>query len=366
MKRVLQVVGSLRIGGLETVAMNCVKYADSQKYQFDFLVYGEEIGDMEHEAVALGAKVIHISSPKAGYVQYCKELKHVLRSNGPYDIVHAHTYFSSALPIMIAKKCGVPYCIAHSHSMKRYGDGRLNKKILYFIMRKMLNHFANRFCACSAEAGKWVFGEKEFLHKGIVLPNTIDIDAFAYDMSSRESTRTELKISSDSLVIGCVGRLVGGKNIKHLLNIFSVYKQNRNSVLILVGDGMARQELEEYANILGIKGDVRFTGARTDVPKLLSAMDIFVMPSKHEGFGIVLIEAMANGLTCIVNTQAIVKAVKALPMCKCVDGWNIDCWVDEIQKQEQNGRFCRNPEAIRMLDEYRLEQFSKKLDEIYR
>ena len=88
-----------------------------------------------------------------------------------------------------------------------------------------------------------------------------------------------------------------------------------------------KEELEEYANQLHIADKIRFTGNRKDVPALLSAMDIFVMTSLHEGLGIVLIEAMANGLYCLCENKAIVNEVTCIDKCIPISGNNISEWV---------------------------------------
>ncbi len=365
MKRVLQITGSLKIGGLETVAVNCMKYADTSKYEFDFLVYGELIGEFEEEVKQYGCRVIHLLSPQNGYIKFYKNFKKILKEYGPYDIIHSHTYFNSAIPIIIAKKMGVLYCIAHAHSIKRESDNTLKKKVAYLFMRYLLNNYADKFCSCSKEAGEWVFGKVGFAKKGMILPNMIEFEKFTYSTIYRNDIRREFDISLDEFVIGCVGRLSEVKNYHFLLDVFALYRKERGGILMIIGDGELRDDLIAYAEKLQVKNFVKFTGGRRDVFKILSAMDVFVLPSKHEGLGIVLLEAMASGLRCVVNKEAIVEAVTKLEFCNCVDGWNIELWVEEINNI-RNQIMGRNEYTIeKILREYSIDEFEKKINILY-
>ena len=129
MKHILQVTGSLRVGGLEAVAMNCVRYSDKERYHFDFLVYGDTIETYEQEAINLGCNVYHISSPQKGYLNFYKNVKKIMESNGPYDVVHAHTFFNSGIIMRAAYKAKVPVRIAHSHSVGREQKKNISKKL---------------------------------------------------------------------------------------------------------------------------------------------------------------------------------------------------------------------------------------------
>lgn len=137
-----------------------------------------------------------------------------------------------------------------------------------------------------------------------VLNNPIFLKRFTTDYFSRNSVRKSLSIKKDDFVIGNVGRLTKPKNHAFLLEVFmEVKKVVSNSKLIIVGDGELRKELEFQCNNLGIKDDVIFTGARTDIPELLSSFDVFLFPSKFEGLGISFIEAQTIVPYCIASDK---------------------------------------------------------------
>ena len=121
MIKVLLVVGSLRIGGLETVVMNCARYMKKNGYHFDFLCWDDEPGEYEEEAKSF-RNVIRIQPPKYGYFKLYRNIKRIISDNGGYDIVHSHVYFITGLVLFAAAKSDVSVRIAHSHSVRRKDD----------------------------------------------------------------------------------------------------------------------------------------------------------------------------------------------------------------------------------------------------
>ena len=136
-----------------------------------------------------------------------------------------------------------------------------------------------------------------------VLPIGTDISAFRKADSLKNSVRRELGIGEGEVLICFIGRLVAEKNVQGLINAYvDLLAGGRlmNSHLLIVGSGSLRNELEE--NIAGsFKHKVIFAGARTDVPRLLLASDIFVLPSFFEGCPTALMEAMVSGKAIVAS-----------------------------------------------------------------
>ena len=87
-----------------------------------------------------------------------------------------------------------------------------------------------------------------------------------------------------------------------MIDIFKkVNEKNRNTLLLLVGDGNLREAIERKVEYLGLSNRVIFAGIRSDVADVLQAMDIFVFPSLYEGLSIALVEAQASGLPCVIS-----------------------------------------------------------------
>ena len=116
--------------------------------------------------------------------------------------------------------------------------------------------------------------------------------------------RAELGASGDECVLfGNVARLDPQKNQGHLLEAFaSIADTVPRATLALIGDGALRDSLHAHAEALGIADRVIFAGRRTDMLAVYSALDAFVLPSRHEGFSLALLEAMASGLPVVCST----------------------------------------------------------------
>ena len=189
----------------------------------------------------------------------------------------------------------MPVRIAHSHSSRQDRDYKYPLKL---ACKRLIPREATHLFACGVDAGTWMFGTDDFS----VIPNAIDVDNFAFDEKTREKKRLELGIPTSAVVVGHVGRFSPVKNHPFLVDAFAGYRRyNPNAILLLAGDGPTRAAAESYAMGLGLQGSVRFLGVRSDVADLMQAMDVFVLPSHYEGLPVVLVEAQAAGLRCLVS-----------------------------------------------------------------
>lgn len=164
----------------------------------------------------------------------------------------------------------------------------------------------------------------------------INTKLFAYNENIRKKKRNELQIQ-DKFVIGHIGRFHYVKNHQFLIDIFkSIYEINKNSVLIMVGDGEERITIEQKVKNLGFSKNVIFTGVRIDVHELLQAFDLFVFPSFYEGLPLTLIEAQASGLPCIVSDR-ITRDVEVTDMIKFISlDKKADYWAEKILEIKDN------------------------------
>ncbi len=311
--RVAHIVGKWLGGGVEAVVMNYYRNIDKNKVQFDFLCDSDSTNIPYEEIEKLGGKVILIP-PYQKAIKYQKELIRIFKEN-KYRIVHSHISTMSIFPLRAAKKAGVPVRIAHAHSTSNKKEWK--KNILKQILRPFSKVYATDYMCCSELAGRWLFGNKEY-DKGNVylLNNAIDLDRFKYDKKLRDKKRKELNISDDTVVIGHVGRFVEQKNHRFLIDIFNeVHKENKDSLLMLVGQGPLQDEIKEKVKSLGLENSVLFLGQRNDVDELYQAFDVFCLPSLYEGLPVVGVEAQATGLLCILSDE-MTKETKVLETTK--------------------------------------------------
>ena len=309
--RVLHMLHSMNCGGAETMLMNYYRNLDRTKVQFDFLLTYEGTSDYEEEILSLGGKVFHMTPLTLKTIRtYCKDVEVFLKTHPEYQIVHSHTSSKSAIPLCIAKKCGVPVRISHSHNMFLSGGGSA-KEILRKVLRKPLRKVSTHNFACSKEAAIWLYGEKFWKNGKVrIMKNAIDLERFSFQEEKRQTVRKEYGLEN-AFVVGHVGRFDTQKNHRFLLEIFSEIKKKReNAVLLLVGDGILREQTEQQAEQMGIADSVRFLGVREDVPDLMHIMDVFLFPSLFEGLGIVLIEAQTCGLPCFTSKDVVAGEAK--------------------------------------------------------
>ena len=300
--RILRVVSKMDRGGLETIIMNTYKLIDRTKVQFDFIVHTKEKGHFDDEIKNLGGRIFYV--PKYTFFNhfYYKHSWNIFfKNHRDYKVIHGHIRSTASIYLLIAKKYGL-VTIAHSHNIS---SGNKFTSLIKDLLQVKIKYIADYFLACSLPAGKWLFGKNITKKPNFkVVPNGIDVSKFRYDISTREKIRKNYDIDNNRIVIGHVGRFHTQKNHKFLISIFfELTKINSNVLLLLIGDGKLRKNIEKRVLKLGLKEKVLFLGVRNDVPDLLQIMDVFLFPSLFEGFGNVVVEAQSSGLPCIISNK---------------------------------------------------------------
>ena len=330
--RILHVVTYMGRGGLETMIMNYYRHIDRSKIQFDFLVHRDFRADYDDEIESLGGQIFRIPQLIPWSKRYLSTLEHFFRNHPEYKIVHVHQDCLSSVILKVAKKCGVPVRIAHSHSSSQDKNFKYLIKIFY---KKQIPTHATQLFACGKDAGNWMFGGAPYR----IVNNAIDSSAYTFDTVKRSNMRQELAMAEDAFVIGHVGRFNVVKNHTFLLDVFAeVKRHDENAVLLLVGDGDLRAEMEQKAAALGISDCVIFTGVRGDVPDLMRAMDCFVFPSLYEGLPVTLVEAQAAGLPCLVSDGVPVECAKTDLVKHIPLSASTTQWAEEILKTQHISR----------------------------
>ncbi len=360
--RVAQIIGKWVGGGVEAVVMNYYRHIDRSKIQFDFICDSDSTNIPYDEIKKLGGKVILVP-PYQKVFKYHKELKKVLKE-GNYKIVHSHINTLSVFSLFAAKCAKVPVRIAHSHSTTNKKEKK--KNLLKQVLRPFSKLFATDYMCCSELAGRWLFGNKEY-DKGNVylLNNAIDLDKFKYDEKVRNKKRKELKVKDSTLVIGHVGRFVEQKNHRFLIDIFNeVHKKNKDSILLLIGQGPLMKEIKVKVKNLKLEKYVKFLGQREDVNELYNAMDVFLLPSLYEGLPVVGVEAQANGLLCIFSYDMtketkVLDSAKFMSLCKPTQEWANIILEDVSKFKRQNTKKEISSNGFNIKDE------AQKLNDIY-
>ncbi len=363
--RILHVCSALDgSGGVQTVLKHYITHMKQDAFSFDFVVHDEKHGELEDLFEAYDSNIYHISPRRKHPLGNLYALAAIIKK-GNYDAIHCHQDYRSAPAILLAKIARIPIRIVHSHIA--YPPETVIKRIRRHLNTWLLRHTATDFWGCSGDACKWLYG-KAFVERGKnkVLRNAIPLDRFGFSEETRKAIRSSLALEGKT-VFGHIGRFAPQKNHALLLDIFAQYvKKDQNAVLLLIGDGVLRREIKENAEKRGLSDQVRFLGIREDIPALLCAMDIMLLPSRFEGFGMAALEAQANGLPIVVshavpNELLLTDGILAIEETQYE---NPDAWLDAIASAFRIGRYDPRDRLIRA--GYDIETEAGRLEKYYR
>ena len=237
-----------------------------------------------------------------------------------------------------AKKYEIKKRIIHAHNNQLMQTGKI--RYFYLLMHEFwkynIDRYATDFWACSMLAGEF-FYKKSILKNDRfkIINNAIEVQKYHRNPEIRKSVREQLNISDDCIVVGHVGRFQFQKNHELLVDIYNnFHKKHSNSKLLLVGQGVEEDNIKNKVKTLGLENDVIFMGARDDVHEIFQAMDVFVLPSRFEGLGIVLIEAQAAGLPCVTTKNKVPEIVNITGNVDFVDlDAPVEQWVESLEHQ---------------------------------
>lgn len=365
MKKILNVIGRLNIGGAEINAMNILRHIDRSKYDYHFLVFeADQPDDMEAEAEALGATIQKIQEPKLGYKTFVKDFDALLKEE-KYDIIHVNTLWNTGLITRIAKKNGVQIRISHSHSTESSAVEIWKYKAYKYTMKALIRQNVNAFIACGQDAGNYLYGEQFFNNNGHIIYNGVNIEEFSFNKVKRNQTRKELGITEDEFILGHVGRLAPVKNHKFMLKLFgNIADSYPNVKMVFIGDGPDYDNIKEEIQKNDWENRVILLGKRQDVNDLLQAFDLLLFPSIFEGFPLSLVEAQVSGIPCLVSTNVTSEALLKSDTI-FIDLDKEQEWVDHIIYYMENPINREAVDIQKIIDNFDVKEMARKWEEIY-
>lgn len=338
MQRLLCLVSVMDAGGAETFLMKVYRELDRTKYQMDFCVNKFGKGFYDDEIHSLGGQIFHIPSKSTNIKEFKKQLTEIVKVNKYTHVLRITSNAMGFMDLKIAKKAGAKVAIARSSNS---GDAEgIVASISHIVGRILFNRYIDVKVAPSDLAAKYTFGGKAYANGDVeILRNGLDLNIYRYNEADRNRIREELKIQS-KFVIGHVGRFSEQKNHKFLIDLFFQYQKiNEDSVLLLVGDGPLKGSIKKYVCDKGLSQSVLFTGIRKDIPQLLSAMDIFLLPSLYEGMPNTVIEAQATGLPCLISNTITREAdITGLVQFYPIDPDSYELWLSAISNKQTEER----------------------------
>lgn len=299
--RILHVFAWFNQGGIENFIMNVYRNIDRSKIQFDFAFPINKKGYFDEEVNSLGGRIYFFDSEKISVGNYYRNLKRIINDYGPYTVVHSHVYYYSGIVLLIARLCGINIRIAHSHDTVKGRKPTLLRKLYEKIMRRAIKINATDLLSCSNLAGQYVFGNKS-LYK--VLYNGIDLDRFSFKQKNRIKIRKDLGISDEHKLILNVGRFTEQKNHDFLIEVFKeILDRNLDYRLLMIGTGPLEDEIRGKIEAYGFLDKCFFLHNIQNTEDYYCASDVFLLPSRYEGMGIVCMEAQATGLPSLLSTE---------------------------------------------------------------
>ncbi len=324
-RKILHVIGGMNRGGVETWLMHMLRNMDRDAFETHFLVHSNTQSAYDQEILSLGGQIHYGGTPR-NLLRYATDFSQLVRRHGPFDVVHSHVYWYSGFVMRLAFEAGIPIRIAHSHTAANDSAWKVPRQLYQRLMRRWILRYSTNRIGISQSAGDALFGhatENPFT----LLYYGMDFARFADALPAEEAKR-RLGIAAGRKVIGHVGRFVPLKNHSFTVNVFAqTLARGADAHLLLVGDGPLLPALKFEIESRGLSGRCTFTGSQPDVVPLLSAMDVFMLPSQWEGLGLVALESQAAGVPVIASTtvpnevDVIPELIEHIPLAAGPDAW---------------------------------------------
>ena len=319
--------GGIKNDGITSWIKQIFSYMDLSDLQVDIIGWQDSDRLVIDSIRQLGLHVRQLPNRRTSVRAYAKALYTLMRDE-KYDVVHAcGSSAIMALELGIAKHAGVPMRIAHSRNTVSE-HASLDK-----MLRPLFYHYVTDRYACGTDAGRWLFGNRSFT----VIPNGKDLRKFAFSADTRNEVRQELGFTPNQIVIGHVGRFNIQKNHAKLIEAFAeLHARSSRYALCLIGDGELQKDIQDEVSKLGLSDTVKFLGRRTDVSRLLNAMDCMVFPSRWEGFPNVVMEWQINGLPVVMSDAITDECAITLLVSQVSLQSSSKEWADEIEHSLRN------------------------------
>lgn len=310
---ILHITKMRGVSGSENHLLTLLPTLDRNRFQVQLCILAEArhveaIQEYKHTLEQAGIAVSVLIIHKYIDLLLIQKLWRLMRQTS-CQIVHTHLIHADLYGTLAAKFARVPVIISSRHN-----DDRFRQQRLSIWLNRMLAHWQTKIVVISDWVGQFLQRVEQIPADKIVrIHYGLDPTAIRAQRDP-QYVRRQLQIPPDAPVIGTIGQLAEQKGQLYLLHaVKHVMPQFPALRVVIIGKGALSEDLKRQAKILGIEQNVIFTGYRTDAIKLLSGFDLFVFPSLWEGFGLVLLEAMA------LEKAIVASRVSAIPE-SVVDG----------------------------------------------
>lgn len=308
--RVIHIVESLDTCAVENWLLRMLAHAQARGCAVDwtFYCYLDHTGTHEAKARSLGARVIHSPAPIGDKVAFVRALRKTLRE-GAYDVLHAHHDLVSGLELLASAGLPIRRRLIQMHNADEsvLTANPIKQKLFREPLRRLGLALADRVVGISNHTlDTYLAGRARRPGRDIVHYYGVDPAPFASPPRDRAAFRRELGLAPDALVLLFGGRIVAEKNPVFTVEILAALATiEPRAVAVFAGAGGLEEEVKVRAQALGLTDRVRMIGWRHDLPQVMSASDLFVLPRPEapmEGFGLAIVEAQLAGLRMLLST----------------------------------------------------------------
>lgn len=298
-RRVLHVLGRMQRGGAEMCLIEVMRHLCPSEFHADICVLSGLPGVLDASVRACGGAIIPIKLD----LRFPPRFIRVLRQQR-YDVVHSHVLHTSGAILALAAAAGVPRRIAHIHGMHDGRPSTWRRHLQRNVMLRLIDRYATDIAGCGEGAMDAIWrADWKADSRCRIVHNSVDPARFELSVGSG-AIRAALGFSTSALVFLHVGNEVAEKNHERLLSIFAeINRQEPSSRLILVGAGTddAAGISRRVIDRLRLTAAVKALGARGDVPQLLRAADVLLLPSLREGLPAIVLEACVSGVPVLAT-----------------------------------------------------------------
>jgi glycosyltransferase involved in cell wall biosynthesis len=295
---ILHVITTIDRGGAENHLLELARAQVKTGHKVT-VAYLKGAAEQKENFQSAGVEVIQ--GGKSFFAQFAKI--HKLARSGLYPIIHAH------LPQAELACLGIPNHIISRHNTEPFVPGA----------PKFISSFIARTCTYRSTIIAISTAVKDYAKENAMTASHIPISVVYYginhqdfqlhDFDRAKWRQQELNCEPEDFVFGTISRLVPQKDLQTLINAFSKISKEVRCKLVIVGDGVQRNELEKLVKFFNLEGKVHFLGKRRDIPELLHGIDAFALSSKYEGLGLVLLEALASEVPIIAARNSAIKEI---------------------------------------------------------
>ncbi len=289
---VLHLVNEFADASSNRLILDLMERLDPSKYAIHVGCVMNVEGPLQREFEALATKVIHFA-PRRGAVGIVGRIRHYLEKE-QIDILHTHVLRADILGGIAAQRTAKTAVLSTKHNMAypRGHRGWWLKNPLYWQAMRLPDQIIT---VTDALREQILSRARSDPHAVTSIHSGVDAARY-YRPDLRDETRAGLEIAADEVLICYAGRLVGGKGLEALFHaLVALRERSLSPKLLVVGEGRLERPLRSLSVRLGLSSQVNFAGFREDIPGILAASDIFLLPSLSEGLPKSILEAMAAG-----------------------------------------------------------------------